>query len=125
MIRLLLIDDRAVVLAGWRMRLALENDMEVVGEAADLASALRLVKQSRPNVILLDIRLGTDDGLEWIPRLRQADPAAHVVVVTVYDSVENRRKALAQGAAAFVSKELPFDDLLRTVRAVATLSPGF
>ena len=117
MIRLLLVDDKEGVRLGWRMRLALEPDVQVVGEAANGRLALQLTAEAHPDVVLLDLRLGYgEDGVQLIQPLRQCLPDVHIVIVTVYDSVLNRERALQLGADAFVSKQRPFEELLLAIR---------
>ena len=118
MIRILLVDDDTRVRRGWEMRLALEPDMLVVGTAGDLASAVATAAVAQPNVILLDINLPDIPGLSGMDQLRRAAPQCAIIIVTVYDSAVNRRQALEAGAAAFVSKQGDFDQLLALVRAV-------
>ncbi|MCB0113622.1 MAG: response regulator transcription factor [Caldilineaceae bacterium] len=117
-ISILLIDDQATVLAGWRMNLALEPGLQVVGEAVDSADALKQVQRTCPDVILLDIKLAEQNGLDLLADLRRLAPGSAVIVLTVYDTAANRERALDGGAFAFLSKQAPFDTLLETIRRV-------
>ena len=117
MIRVLLVDDDDRVRRGWQMRLALEPDMAVVGAAGDMTAAVAAAA-ARPHVILLDIELPGPDGLSGIAALRRAAPQAAIIIVTVYDSATNHRQALLAGAAAFISKQADFDQLLALMRRV-------
>ncbi len=121
MIRVLLVDDDDRVRRGWQMRLALEPDIVVVGTAGDMTTAIPTAAAAQPHVILLDIELPGSDGLSGIAALRQAAPQTAIIIVTVYDSATHRRQALLAGAAAFISKQADFDQLLALMRRVGSL----
>jgi DNA-binding NarL/FixJ family response regulator len=130
MIRVLLADDQALVRAGFRALLAAEADIEVVGEASDGAHAVRLAAQTRPDVILMDIRMPGMDGLEATRRIA-ADPAqagTRIVILTTFELDEYVFEALRSGAAGFLVKDTEPVELVRGVRAVAAgdalLSPS-
>ena len=130
MIRLVLADDQALVRAGFRALLDAQPDMEVVGEAGDGGPALDLVRELRPDVVLLDIRMPGVDGLEALRRIT-ADPglgAVRVVILTTFDLDEYVFEALRHGASGFLVKDTEPAELLHGVRAVAAgdalLSPG-
>jgi DNA-binding NarL/FixJ family response regulator len=130
MIRVLLADDQALVRAGFRALLDAEDDIEVVGEASDGAAAVRLAASTRPDVILMDIRMPAVDGLEATRRI-VADPAlsgVRIVILTTFDLDEYVFEALRAGASGFLVKDTEPVELLRGVRAVAEgdalLSPG-
>lgn len=130
MIKVLLADDQALVRAGFRALLDAQDDIEVVGEAADGAQAVRLATVSHPDVVLMDIRMPGLDGLEATRRIA-ADPAlaqVRVVILTTFDLDEYVFEALRVGASGFLVKDTEPVDLLRGVRAVAAgdalLSPG-
>jgi DNA-binding NarL/FixJ family response regulator len=130
MIRVLLADDQALVRAGFRALLNAEPDIEVVAEAGDGLEAVRLATQTRPDVVLMDIRMPGVDGLEATRRIA-ADPAleaTRVVILTTFELDEYVFEALRTGASGFLVKDTEPVELLRGVRAVAAgdalLSPS-
>jgi DNA-binding NarL/FixJ family response regulator len=130
MIRVLLTDDQALVRAGFAALLDAEDDIEVVGEAADGESAVKLARQARPDVVLMDIRMPGMDGLEATRRIA-ADHSldgVHVVILTTFDVDEHVFEALRAGASGFLVKDTEPAELLRAVRVAASgdglLSPG-
>ncbi|MGG8406700.1 response regulator [Streptomyces sp. 12297] len=130
MIRVLLADDQALVRAGFRALLDAQPDIEVTGEAADGAEAVRRARELRPDVVLMDIRMPVLDGLA-ATRALTADPAAagvKVVVLTTFELDEYVFEAIRAGASGFLVKDTEPAELLRAVRAVvagdALLSPG-
>lgn len=130
MIRVLLADDQALVRAGFRALLDAEPDLEVVGEAANGAEAVRLAAETSPDVVLMDIRMPGLDGLaatrEIVDDPRLAD--ARIVILTTFDLDEYVFEALRAGASGFLVKDTEPVELLRGVRVVAggdaLLSPG-
>jgi DNA-binding NarL/FixJ family response regulator len=129
-IRVVLVDDQPLVRAGFRMLLDVEDDIDVVGEAGDGQSALDLVAETRPDVVLMDIRMPGLDGLEALARMN-ATPAydgVKVLVLTTFELDEYVFEALRQGASGFLVKHTQPVDLVRAVREVAAgealLSPS-
>ncbi|MER5260250.1 MULTISPECIES: response regulator transcription factor [unclassified Streptomyces] len=129
-IRVLLADDQTVVRAGFRALLDLTDDLAVVGEAADGIAAVELTRTTRPDVVLMDIRMPRADGLEATRRIvadRTLD-AVRVLVLTTFEADEYVFEALRSGAAGFLLKDIEPDDLRTAIRTVAAgqslLSPG-
>ncbi|MFJ3140005.1 response regulator [Streptomyces sp. NPDC102359] len=121
MIRVLLVDDQPLIRSGFRALLDLEDDIEVVAEAADGQECLVLVKEHQPDVALVDIRMPVMDGIEATRRIA-ADPAlagVHVVMLTNYGMDEYVFEALRAGAAGFLVKDVLPDDFLHSVRVAA------
>src|SRR5437899_1253791 len=116
MITLLLVDDRLAIRQGLRMRLALEDDIEIVGEAGCGTEALSLAARLRPAVVLLDSEMPEMDGLTCAERLRAAAPGSAVVMLTLRGDAPARARAAAAGVAAFVEKCDPDAVLLDAIR---------
>jgi DNA-binding NarL/FixJ family response regulator len=120
-IRVVLADDQAVVRAGFRTILTAEPDLEVVGEASDGAQAVRMARQLRPDIVLMDIRMPGVDGLTATEELAGegvADPIT-VLAVTTFDLDEYVFGALRAGASGFLLKDVEPDELVAAVRTVA------
>jgi DNA-binding NarL/FixJ family response regulator len=127
MIRVLLVDDDALVRSGLRMMLAGAGQIEVVGEAEDGRGVLAAVDRHRPDVVLMDIRMPLLDGIE-ATRLLRAQPAPPaVIVLTTFDADELVLRALRAGAAGFLLKDTPPPEIVRAIEHVhageGTLSP--
>jgi DNA-binding NarL/FixJ family response regulator len=121
MIRVLLVDDQALVRAGFRSLLEDEQDIEVVGEAGDGARTVEMARSSRPDVVLMDIRMPVLDGLEATRRIvaDQLLDGVRVLVLTTFELDEYVFDALAAGASGFLLKNTDPVELLRAVRVVA------
>ena len=117
-IRILIVDDHLLVRTGLRMLIDNEPNMEVVGQAANRAEALSVAKNADPNLILLDIDLGGEDGLDFLPELHDAVPEARVLVLTGLRDMEAHRRAARLGAAGLVLKEHAADILLKAINKV-------
>jgi DNA-binding NarL/FixJ family response regulator len=119
-IRVLVTDDERLVRSGFRMILKAEPDIEVVGEAADGLEAVERAVTQRPDVVLIDIRMPTLDGLEATRRIL-AGPDAHprVIVLTTFDLDEYVYEALRVGASGFLLKDAPEDQLVAAIRVAA------
>jgi DNA-binding NarL/FixJ family response regulator len=119
-IRALVVDDQALVRAGFRMILEAEPDIHVVGEAADGVEAVELAGRARPDVILMDIRMPRLDGVEATARITSEDDPPRVLILTTFDLDEYVFAALRAGASGFLLKDTPADDLVAAVRVVAS-----
>jgi DNA-binding NarL/FixJ family response regulator len=128
MIRVLIIDDEALVRAGLRMILESADDITVVGEADDGADAIESVHRTQPDVVLMDIRMPRLDGLAATAALRALDDKPPVVILTTFDLDDYVFRALQAGADGFLLKDTPPRELINAVRVVAAgesmLSPS-
>jgi DNA-binding NarL/FixJ family response regulator len=121
MIRVLLADDQPLLRSGFRALLDVEDDIEVVAEAADGQEALALAKEHRPDIALIDIQMPVMDGIEATRRIG-ADPdlaGVHVVILTNYGLDEYVFNALRAGAAGFLVKDIEPEDFLHAIRVAA------
>lgn len=127
-IRVLIADDQALIRGGFRMILDAQDDIEVVGEAIDGRDAVELFRRLGPEVVVMDVRMPSMDGIEATRRLTAADPPAHVLILTMFDLDEYVFEALRAGASGFLLKDRPPEELVDAVRVVASgdalLSPS-
>lgn len=120
MLRVMVVDDQALVRRGFAMVLGNEADIEVVAEAGTGLEAIEAAREFKPDIILMDIRMPELDGLEATARiLEDLDDATRVIILTTFDPDEYVYKALRAGASAFVLKDIPPEDLVAAVRTVA------
>ena len=130
MIRVLLADDQALIRAGFRVLLDSAEDIEVVGEADNGAQAVTIARDRLADVVLMDIRMPTVDGLEATRRMAADENLAgvKVLILTTFESDEYVYEALQAGASGFLVKDTEPEELLRAIRVVARgdalLSPG-
>jgi DNA-binding NarL/FixJ family response regulator len=118
-IRVLVVDDQALVRAGFRMILEAEPDVEVVGEAADGIEAVAAVQRHRPDVVLMDVRMPNLDGIAAARRILEGGNTAKVLMLTTFDMDEYVYEALRAGASGFLLKDVPPERLVAGIRAVA------
>ena len=127
-IRVLLVDDDALVRAGLRMILSSAEDLDLVGEVDDGARAVAAVREHRPDVVLMDIRMPEMDGITATAAVRRLDAAPQVIVLTTFQADEQVMSALRVGASGFLLKDTPPAEILNAVRLVAAgdamLSPS-
>jgi DNA-binding NarL/FixJ family response regulator len=127
MIRVLVVDDHPVVRHGLVSMLRWERDMEIVGEAADGEDAIAQILATRPDVVLLDLRLPLRSGVDVMRHIRAEMPSVRFLVLTTYDTDSYISPALAAGAQGYLLKDAAPDELARAVRAVmqggVTLEP--
>jgi len=118
-IRVVIVDDHALLREGTRWILQQEPSIEVVGEASRGDEAVRVVAQLKPDVVLLDLRLPGLPGIEAARQIAQVSPQTRVLIVTAYDEEDYVLEALQAGAAGYLLKTAPSDELVEAVHAVA------
>ena len=119
LIRVLIADDHEVVRDGLRMILEAEQEFNVVGEAGDGVEAVRLAGETKPHVILMDLRMPRMDGLEAIERIRAQWPEVAIVILTTYDEDDLMLRGLRAGASGYLLKDTNRQTLFNTLRAAA------
>jgi DNA-binding NarL/FixJ family response regulator len=118
-IRLVLADDQALLRKGFRMILEAEEDIDIVGEAADGQDAVRLVDLYGPDVVLMDVRMPNMDGIEATRAIVQSGAVSRVLILTTFDLDEYAFSALRAGASGFLLKDVPPAELVAAIRTVA------
>ncbi|MEV6445181.1 response regulator transcription factor [Amycolatopsis sp. NPDC051716] len=119
MIRILLVDDEPLLRLGFRLVLDSQPDLSVVGEAADGEAALARTAELDPDVVLMDVRMPGIDGIEATRRIVQSHSRSRVLILTTFDIDEYAFPGLKAGASGFLLKNVPPEDLLTAIRAVA------
>lgn len=117
-IRVLCVDDHRIVREGIALIISRQPDMTVVGSAASVQDAVDQFKRHRPDITLMDLRLGTMSGIEAISTIRREFSDARIIVLTMYQGDEDIHQALAAGAVTYLLKDSLSDELIRTVRQV-------
>ena len=119
MIRIVLVDDHELVRSGFRLILAGQRDIEVVGEASNAEDGLRLIRSAKPDVALVDVHMPGMSGIELTERVQRAKLPTHVVILTVVQDAQFPRHLLQSGALGYLTKGCAADELLQAVRTVA------
>jgi two-component system, NarL family, response regulator DegU len=117
-IRIMIVDDHAVIRAGLRMLIEHDQSMSVVAMAGTRAEALRLADSEQPDIIILDLLLGDDDGLAFLPELCETSPKSRVLVLTGVQNPDAYRGAIRRGAMGIVLKEHAAEVLLKAIKKV-------
>ena len=119
MIRIVVVDDHAVVRSGLRLLLGAEHDMEVVGDAGNVRDAVFEVRAAKPDVVLLDVTMPGESGIDGLPKLLHEAPEARVLMLSMQDDPSYVREAFAAGARGYVLKEAIDAEVVAAVREVA------
>ena len=119
-VRVLIVDDQALVRSGFRMILEARDDLEVVGEAENGAQAIELARELAPDVVLMDVRMPVLDGVEATRRLLESGSCARVIILTTFDLDEYVFEALRAGASGFLLKDVQPAQLAEAIRVVAS-----
>lgn len=123
-IRVLLVDDHAVVRQGYRRLIEMHPDIEVVAEAADAASGYQAYKNSLPDVVVLDISMPGRGGIDLVRQIRQRNSAARILIFTMHASATYAQQAFNAGARGYVTKSSPPDVLVSAIRSVFAGRPA-
>ena len=119
MIRVLVVDDHAVVRSGLRLLIDAEDDMETVGEAGTVRDAIFEARSTKPDLILMDVVMPGESGLEGVPKLLHEHPDVKVLVLSMQDDPRYLREAFAVGASGYVLKEAADTEVVTAIREVA------
>lgn len=123
-IRVLLVDDHAVVREGYRRLIEKHEDFEVVAEAGDASSAYRAFKNTRPDVAIVDISMPGRGGIDLVRQIRQLDPNARILMFTMHANAAYAQQAFRAGARGYVTKSSPPEVLVSAVRSVYAGRPA-
>jgi DNA-binding NarL/FixJ family response regulator len=118
-IRVLVVDDQELFRRGLTMLLGVETDMEVVGEAADGVSAAALAATTAPDVVLMDVRMPRQTGIEACAALKDAAPQARIIMLTVSDDEADLYDAVKSGASGYLLKDSSIEEVAQAIRVVA------
>jgi NarL family two-component system response regulator LiaR len=118
-IRVLVVDDQTVVREGLAAILATYPDIDVIGQAAEGNQALEIIKQAKPNVVLLDLQMPGLDGLATIPKIREMAPTVRILVVTSFAESDRVYQAIKAGALGYILKDATREQLVLAIRDVA------
>ena len=116
--RILIVDDHALVRSGMTEMIARETDLEVCGEAEDAALALQLVRERRPDLVVIDISLKEGSGVELVKQIHVEDPSIRMLVCSMHDETLYAERALRAGAMGYLNKQEPAESIMRAVRTV-------
>src|SRR5260221_5372043 len=119
MIRIVVIDDHNIMRAGLRAILQKESDIEIVGEAEDGEKGLALIRQSAPDIALVDVHMPGISGVELTERVRRAKSSTKILILTVASEAPFPRRLLEAGASAYLTKGCPAEELVKAIRQVA------
>lgn len=124
-VKVLIVDDLPRVREGLRTVLELEEDLEIAGEAADGCEAITLARRLRPDIVLMDLEMPELDGIEATRRIKQHDPAAGIIVLTIHSDSHFMERADAAGADAFIEKGSSIRELIEAIRSVWQKANGW
>jgi DNA-binding NarL/FixJ family response regulator len=117
-VSLLLADDHAILLDGLRVLLEAQSDLKVVGSASNGEEAVRLARQLRPDIAIVDIKMPVMDGIEATRRIRESSPSTRILILSAHDSAHYVHQALRAGAEGYLVKGSPGTELIKAVHAI-------
>ena len=118
-VRVVLVDDQELFRRGLTMLLGVEDDIDVVGEAGDGVSAVALAEQAVPDVVLLDVRMPKDSGLQACIRIKERVPSTRIIMLTVSDEEKDLYEAVKNGASGYLLKDSSIEEVAQAIRVVA------
>ncbi len=118
-ISIVIIDDHPILVSGLKMLLDKQSDLVVIGEANNASDGLKIVKSTRPNIVLLDISMPDINGIDVIPALKKISEKIKILILTMHEDYQYVQKALNNGASGFLLKKAVDDDLLYAIKTVA------
>ena len=116
--RILIVDDHPMVREGLRMRISLQPDLEVCGEAEDIQAALALVETNRPDLVIVDISLKSGSGIDLLKRIKSHDDKIKLLVLSMYDETLYAERALRAGASGYLNKQASREKVIEAIRTV-------
>ncbi|MGB9711519.1 MAG: response regulator transcription factor [Dissulfurimicrobium sp.] len=116
--RVIIVDDHTLLLAGLKMLIDAQEDMEVVGEATEAHGAIQAVTELKPDCVLLDISIPGASGIEILPKLRENSPESRIIMLTMHENQQYLERAMDGGAAGFLLKKAMDEDLIYAIRSV-------
>ncbi len=116
--KVLIVDDHPIVRDGLSMRISGQSDMEVYGEAEDVAEALDLIRQTRPDVVVIDIVLKTGSGIDLIRRIKVIDDSIRLLAISMYDESLYAERAVRAGAMGYLNKQVATRNIIEAIRQV-------
>ena len=117
-VKVLIVDDHPIVRDGLSMRISGQADMEVCGEAEDVAEALDLVRQTRPDLVVIDIALKTGSGIDLIKRIKVIDDSIRLLAISMYDESLYAERAIRAGAMGYLNKQVATRNIIEAIRQV-------
>lgn len=117
-IRIIIVDDHRLIRQMWRLMLQDGDQIEIIGESGELQEAIEMIKILRPEIVLLDINLGIDSGLEAVPLIRKFSPGTRIIVVSMHTQAAYAKKTLQLGVKAYITKNSSKEEMLKAVEVV-------
>lgn len=117
-ISIVIIDDHKILLAGLHSLLSFYKEIDVVGLASSVKEAINIIKEKKPHIVLLDISISGENGLNYIEQIKEVSPSSKIIILTMYEDYEYFKEAINKGASGFVLKKSMDSDLLYAIKKV-------